>query len=493
MKDLVSIKRPVTDCGKPIVKLEAYSGCDVDAFTGDFYGEGDVQTKSDGFGGTIGFKKTTNLHANISRVPRKITRTISYFCKTQKVRSSKLWQLEGLDIYPGWKMAEIEEMLEAETIVIDGEEVIYRGDEEAFRLALNSCKDMFLMRMQIEDCAKQQIFGCKKDCKTNNDRYINVTDGIFGGDMSASKFYNSSKALIASSYDGFKEWLRVQNGVTDVQEVDNSAMKCSSYKVLKVSGGSNLDTSYYATLTNQNNKIYLRSVNNINDLCNNQDNTVCTPLVFGTPTLIKEECDALIFGTPIINKVGADCTVIPMNGWVQGAGDTSFTAGIDSNSINLSIKNPGYPDNNSSTTLNYDYTNDTGSSVCFVTLPSGIGATINSVSLNGVTISPSGYSFNPSNGVLTLTDCMGNGQSISISFNTPASATVSLFGETIAQINGGCLPLEDTYITNSCNSSIPAGVTVVIGADGTIKWWGQLTSSDSSFGYIDVTNLVYKT
>lgn len=495
MKDLLSINRPTDNCGKPVMKLEAYSDCQEDNFTNNYYGNGDIIDRSDGFGGTIQFSKSTNIHVSISRIPRKIERTVSYFCRTQKVRSSKTWDIQGMDMYPAWKMDEIEGMLQAETIVADGQEVVYRGGDPAFTQIVNGCTGRFKMRLTFEECAKQQIYGCNSDC-VKKDKYINVTDGIFNTDLSMATFYDSNKVKIASSYDGFKAWLRNQDGVTDVQEVDNSDMKCASYKVLKISGGDALSAIYYAVKTNPNNKIYIRAVEGINELCNGQDSTLCATPILGIPELYEITCDAVVYGTPELYYMGQECEIIPMNGWVQGSGETSVKAGIDSTKVSLSLTNPNFIGNSGGQqTLIFNELNNSATPMCTVTLPSGIGATINEVKINNVVLSSGSYTFDDITGKVTIVDegnCAQNEQYFYVSYDViSGNSPYVMSGQTIAKIQGGCLPLNNVYFTNSCNGSIPDDVTIVIQPNGEIKWWGQVNYSDNNGSKIDVTNLIF--
>lgn len=495
IKDLMAIKRPTDNCGKPVMKLEAYSGCQEDSFTNNYYGEGDVIGRSDGFGGNISFKKTANLHVSISRIPRKIERTVSFFCRTQKVRSSKQWDIQGMDMYPTWKMDEIENMLQAETILADGQSVVYRGGDAAFAQIVNGCTDRFRMRLTFEECTKQQIYGCDDSCEKRY-KYINVTDGIFNSDLSDGAFFDGNKTKIGESFSDFKSWLRNQDGVTDVQEVDNSQMKCASYKVLRVDGGTSLPGIYYAVKTNPNNKIYLREVSDINELCNGQDTRLCATPLFGIPELYELTCDMIEYGTPELLYMGIDCSITPVNGWVQSDGDTSVKAGIDGISINLSLYSADFFGNSGiQQDFVYDEINPSGTPQCSVNLNNGVGAVISSVSVAGVELDPSDYSFDSVHGTLVITNeskCALNEESIRIEYSvTTGNSPYNMSGQTVAKIEGVCVPNQNVYFTDSCNSSIPEGATIVIQPNGEIKWWGALNYSDNSGSKIDVTNLIF--
>lgn len=495
MNDLLSISRPVNSCGKMLMKLEAYSGCDEDNFTDNYYGAGKIISSNPGFSGSITFTKTTNLYVSISRIPRKIERTVSFFCQTQKVRSSRTWDIQGMEMYPTWKMDEIEDMLQAESIVADGLLMIYRGGDAAFSQIVNGCTGRFRLRFSLENCPVQQIYGCDDNCVIK-DKYINITDGLFSTNLTMGAFYDSNKRKIASSYDGFKLWLRNQDGVTGVEEVDNSSLTCSSFKLLKVYGDYNILGAYYVVDTNPNNKIYIREVDDINDLCNGQNNELCAAPILGTPELYALTCNTVIYGTPELSYMGRECSILPGNGWVQGLGNTNIIAGIDSTEINLSLTNNSFIGKASSQeNLIFNQLNSSGSPLCSVSLPNGVGSVINQVIINNVLLNPDKYTFNSTTGVINITDpssCAQIKQYFFVSYNvTTESYNYLMSGQTVAQINGGCLPLYNVYLTNSCNASIPNGVTILIQPDGEIKWWGPLSYSDNNGSKIDVTNLTF--
>lgn len=71
--------------------------------------------------GTSGFNYslTSSFPGRIVRRPREITREISYNCRLQKVESAATYLLEGFLMFPAWKMYEIEGQLHANNIYVD--------------------------------------------------------------------------------------------------------------------------------------------------------------------------------------------------------------------------------------------------------------------------------------------------------------------------------------------------------------------------------------
>lgn len=495
MKDLVSLKRPLSDCGYPIINISASSGCSKSAITGKYYGAGTPVVNSPGFSGSITYKDVINISGFVSRIPTKIKRVISFFCQTQKVDYSREWKIECIDTFPEWKMDEIERMFQAQNIVIDGQQVVFNGDDAIFTSIYNSCQNLFKLSFNVNECNIQQIYGCDDSC-VKKDHYINITNSLFSTNLANANYYNSNKVLIAKTDTDFINYVRNLPNVTDVSTVDSPAINCNSYKLLKIEGTDIVPEMFYVGDVSERSKIFLRSVSDISELCNGQDSTMCDAPTVGTVILTSLTCDAPTLGTVVLTELGVSCSVSPATGWsIDTDGVTNIIGGVDSNTIALSIKSSDFVQQPGSTTpLSYSSRNATGAIQCTINVPNGIGATIDSVLIDGVTTTK--YSFDNTTGTLTLSTgyCLNQGSYININYHiTTVSTPYSLSGQTVANISGGCLPLENVYLTNSCNSTIPQNVTILIQTDGQIKWWGTVNYSDTTQSKINVSGLVYST
>lgn len=493
MQDLTRIQRPKSDCGKPIIRLEAYSSCNDE---GGYYGTGSPTSGSNGVQ-PFAYRRVTNIRGFVSRVPRTIERIVSQNCRTQKTTSSRIWQIQGADLYPVWKMDEIETMLQSEHITIDGEDVVYRAAEPAFTLAYNSCTGLFTLRINVEECTIQNIYGCGESCEQFY-YVLAIPIALPLDDNGNVNFFTDGASLIGNDITSLMQYLRNQTGVTDVQDLTGViSLNCSFYAIISISGiNPVLPPYFYINYPSVKNKVWLRKLNVVNpdydSLCNNINTTKCKALHIGTPTIIALTCSDVILDTPIVTLFGGNCWVDPVPYWEQYSGVTSIVGGYGTNTLNLSLFNQNLPIAVSDLTGQYDYT--AGSSgACSVLIPNGQGAIIDLVEIKG---SPtSDYNFNQSTGVIDFTGftCLGASDFVHIEYHFPAGIGQVLSGQVIAEIKGGCLPTNTTYVTHSINPSIPDGSTLIIGTDGKIRWVGRVTTSDNTGSVIEVTNIVYQT
>lgn len=496
MTDLTQILRPMAECGKPVIRIESYSDC-TDSFNGNYYGTGAVISGSAGVV-PFNFTKITNIVGFVNRLPRAITRVVSLKCNTQKVTSSRIWEIQGADLYPVWKMNELEDMLQAQTIEIDGEEIVYRAKDAPFTPALKAnCKGVYILRFDVEECMIMQIYGCNDTpCDLNTSTYFGIPSKISNQD-----YYGDNRSKIASSYSDLLTWYQGQDGVTKVSDIGGYTANCSFYKVFSVQSNKPVIPAFYYSAPIPANKVFGVVLNDTNPdynlLCNGVDNTVCDTPSFGTPTQYEIICEDVIIGIPVVMQIGGNCDVELIQNWVQGVNDTSIIGGIGLNSINISAFNADYKSSSGDLQFITTVAMDTQ---CTFNIPDSVGSTILSALIStdhGTTwVSVTGYSFNSSTGVLNVTGassgCFKSGNMLQVNYDTVGSSNYVLQGQVVAKINGsGCLPLNPVYIDNSVNGSIPSGSTVIINPDGTIQFVGAVTESDGTGSTIDVTNLIY--
>lgn len=146
----------------PIIKLTSLFDC-VDAFTGDFYGDGVFLGGST----TVPFTyaRFCWMEAMVRKLPTNIKRTVSINCRTQRTERTDKHVLTAFKPFPLWKMEEIEGMLMCQHLFIDDREYQSEGGTpfEQFGQPKN-CVYMYKMAMELQDCFKFQMFGCTPPC-----------------------------------------------------------------------------------------------------------------------------------------------------------------------------------------------------------------------------------------------------------------------------------------------------------------------------------------
>ena len=163
---------PVLDgtCGKPYVKFNAVFDC-IDSFTGDYYG--DPMGIIDGIGlFPFDFIRQSWIEGRLKKLPRAIKRTISINGRTQRTETTPKYQLQGIVPFPVWKMEEIENMMLANHLYVDGTE--YQSDGGTpfaqFGKPQNS-NFIYKLEMDIQDLYEWQVFGCTPVCASQTYYY----------------------------------------------------------------------------------------------------------------------------------------------------------------------------------------------------------------------------------------------------------------------------------------------------------------------------------
>lgn len=474
MKNLSNIQRESVGCNKEVViRIESYSSC-YDNMTQQL------------FSGANGFKKILNLRGYIRAIPREIERTISFNCKTQKVRSATQYLIQSSDAFPEWKMREIEDNFSLETIVIDGYKIIHRGGS-LFEKINNTCPFLYRFSATVEECPRQQIHGCESDCSTSKDNVFIIPDKQI-----RPVYFNSQGQQIASSFSQLLDWYRVQTGVTVAEEI-SVQIDCLYYKVFRVRGTGIIPSVFYYDAPLPNNKVsaYVIDLENddVNRICNGVNNNLCGLLMIDTPTVYEIECGDLTIGTPTVFIIGQNCDVEAVGNWTESGTNEIVSVG-NSKTMTLKLQSSVYvePPPPSGTTFNY--TSNTQSN-CAIPTNIPADAIIIQVRRNGVVQSGGQYSFNPSNGIITLTNCLNTGDNLQVDFSFTTFPSIS---EVVARITGTqCYPKQMYMYNNQTNPQIPVGSTLVLYQNGDIKWVGYVPFADNSGSLIQIDNIYYET
>lgn len=485
---LSNIKRPITSCNKPVIKLISSFEC-TDSINDDYYGTGDIIDGSAGVS-AFPFVKISNIRGFIKDIPREITRQNSLNCRTQKVSSTIKYDLQGADFYPAWKMREIEGQFHAKQIFIDDQDVKYSGGT-MFEVIGTFCPPLFRFRTTVEECRREQIFGCSTECQPNC-YYFLIPSYIV-----TQIFYNDAGIQIASSFQELMAWYAAQTNVTEVTEItQNLQIECEYYKVFKVIATGYIPSFFYFDNPSAVNKVYGVTLDcelpNYSKLCGEINNGSCGALSINVPEVFELICGDVTIGDVEVFVVGGLCVVQPNPNWVQHTGITDLIQSGSQRTLNLSLFNLDYIGTNPSTgEYQKDFPDGTGAFVCEVEVTGSEGATITEVLVDGVPLDPSDYSYNPANLRMEFDPCLVDIENITVHFTTPG-ITPMLSGQIIAIITGpSCMPLTPVYMTNAQNSTIPAGSTLVIEVNGNVKWFGSVTSFDNSGSVIEVENIIY--
>jgi len=324
---------PADNCGAPLIKLTTRFDC-VDKFTDEFYA-----TPTTIYSGSASFTytKTSTFKGRIVPRPREIKREISYNCKLQRSESAAQYLLEGFEYFPAWKMKEIEGQLHASYIYIDdfaeGKEYNYTGGTPFKQVS--KCFELFKLTTAVEDCTQSQIFGCG-DCNSSGsnsgDLYLSVPEAYAGGN-----FYSETKQLIANDYDGLLTYLRSQDGVTSVEDMDVSGLGCYVYKAVKVNAKGYVPKSVYYDAPIPRNRVFVIALNDVNDLCGTTGKR-CRKPATGTITYTTLTCAMPVAGDITYTTLeSTDVTVSTYGSWTINTGTSATLAdGIVTLNLNVS-------------------------------------------------------------------------------------------------------------------------------------------------------------
>lgn len=158
-------------CNIPNVKFVSIFDC-IDSFSGDYYG--DPMVTIGGYGlFPFPFVKLSNIEGKFRAVPKSVKRTISINCRTQRTETTNKYILTGNIVFPVWKMQEIENMMLASNLYIDGTE--YKSEGGTFFKQAGrpfNCQYSYQLSIDFIDCYEWQVFGCSSVCEAQSWYYL---------------------------------------------------------------------------------------------------------------------------------------------------------------------------------------------------------------------------------------------------------------------------------------------------------------------------------
>lgn len=474
----------IDDCGHPILTLSANGDCDT---SGIAPGRGktifeSVQVKPSVYDP---YKRSINIRACVTRIPRDITRQISFNCRTQKVESFVKYAIQGYDSFTPEKMDEIEMLFHGRDIYVNGIKVVFAGGT-VFDPLSKELPNEYRLNVEVQECTQRIVYGCGDG---GNCAPI-VTKFIIPDDASGSIFYDSGLTKVASDYSGLLDYYRNQTDNIRVTDISGSvSLNCDYYKVFEVESYNNSPDYFYYDQSRPAYRVYGKIVQSDSELCSGlpaSSGSECSAPALGAPIVTDATCSAPTLGTPVV--LSSVCPLTIVNNWMQGNEITSLDKSGGTYTLNLSLKKTLPID--SLTRVAYG---STGSKVCYWTSSEFIGKNvydIESVTVDGIDIADTLWIFDGEIGSMTFIDpCVTPVNSLIVTFRGGESITPTI-NETIAVIGADCLPSIDKVFTNADTADIPVGTTVTVKATGEITWNGPVTTSGGD-AIILLINLQY--
>lgn len=150
------------NCKIPFVKLVSFCDC-IDAFSGDFFGNGSPIVANTSALWT--FVRISWIVGRIKDLPTNIKRTISINNRTQRTERTTKYNLIGSVCFPTWKMQEIENMLLQNHIFVNDKQVQSVGDTPFTQAGQpQSCHYAYNLKLELQEPYEWQVFGCTPPC-----------------------------------------------------------------------------------------------------------------------------------------------------------------------------------------------------------------------------------------------------------------------------------------------------------------------------------------
>lgn len=332
-------------CGDTFITLRTKYDC-YDSFTGEYFGTGWTVLSGTGFE----YENISNFKGRVVRRPREITREYSYNCRLQRAESAQTFYLEGFDLFPAWKMNEIEAQLHSTEIYVDDVRYEYNGGTPFEQLS--DCFEFFKLSTVLNGCIIRQVYGCDAGCAPQpnfdggNIMFIipqSYQVGTASPFQPQDAFYSESGVLVAYDYDGLLEYMRNLNGISGVNDIDISGIGCEPYKAFSITGEGYIPGSFYYSSVQQGNRVLGVVLNSVDEICDYIPVT-CSAPVFGSITVEDDTCDAPVFGTITVEDMEiTDIAIEGYNDWVKEDAETNASMYNYLVTFDLKVFNENYP------------------------------------------------------------------------------------------------------------------------------------------------------
>lgn len=322
----------LVQCDPDYLALHTWYEC-YDKQTGEYYATpGDILSGDASFT----FGKTTNLLAILQQVPREITREYSFNCILQRTESQRQYEVRGRELFPPWKMNEIENQLHSPNIYIDDVQYQFNGGTlfEQFVIP-RYCYYQYKLKMTLNDCNIFQIHGCGDACNTNG---ATLSFMVVTG---AEQYYSENRNLVATDADELMNYYRNLSGVTDVVALDPGDFDCDfDFGFTVYSTSAYVPNSIFIGQPQPNTRLF--------GLSDEELAAICVSIIadetpdLGTPVITDDTSTPPVFGTPTITDYDELAIAIyPAQSWQVQDSSAVVSQGVMTATFNL--RNPDYP------------------------------------------------------------------------------------------------------------------------------------------------------
>lgn len=482
-------KYNLDSCGKPIITLSAAGDCNTnrpDIIPINPDGSSPIDTAP---GKVDKYAARVNVRACIVRLPREITRQISFNCRTQRVETAVKYRIQGYDSFTPDKMDEVERIFFGQKIWVNGIEVQFEGGSVFEPLGQNYPNE-YRLNVEVSECPTRITYGCGSNINCGPPKYTFVIpDGI--ADM--SRYFNSNNQIVADTFENLMAYYRAQPGVASVTEVTSEhAGDCIFNRAFEVTTYDVTPESFFVGQISPRNRVFGRRLDEVSEFCEGLPAVgSCVAPILGVPVIEDTSCDAPVLGTPIIES--ETCGIELQNGWIDVDGGTQVKSVNGETKLSITVQKSGL----TPTPVNeYDeviYDIDFGGPVCYWHNEELIGRNvydIEAVMIDGAAIDSTLYIFDSVEGSITFLDpCPNVMTDMRIIFKAGQSEGDIIVNQTIARISQSCAPLvQYTAPSEDVSPIMPPGGTVTITTDGDVIFNGSVFVSPDPAG--DVAKII---
>jgi len=305
--------------GSGLVDVRVSFGC-IDAYNGDIYGEGTIISNT---GEPFLFIRRSLVGGRMRPIPSTIIREVSINCRTQRTEITPMWEFQGASAFPEWKMLEIEGMLLAPDIYIDGQKFQSDGGmpfEQAGPPV--NCQYVYRLKASFNLCKQWQVYGCAVSCESLASYYAIPRP--------FSRVYDDALRLVAEDVDGLLQYFSSIPGTTVAVDT-GYILPCPNEAVLKVQSSGVLPKYLYLDQPIPSQRVFSKqlpsTLTNVSVLCNGitNNNQVITPVVTG------EDDEAIQVTTPNViseDDVSANAYTAQIGAATDWTLDNNFTSGV---------------------------------------------------------------------------------------------------------------------------------------------------------------------
>ena len=213
-------------CQLPLIKLSATYNC-FDNVKNAYYGDPKTLLNYPGNDQTLIHQNSFYIQGQLQIQPAEIKRNITFLGKPQRTENIEKLSVFGLEVFPDWKMREIESILSGRRIFVDGIEYIYRGAKSFTRDEIQG-SNSWIFKTELENAPKVNDFTCIEDCITNC-YYFVITSGTKDQD-----YYREDKSKIGDTYQELIDYFNSLNDIISVTDVDTSTIGCHIVAAIKI-------------------------------------------------------------------------------------------------------------------------------------------------------------------------------------------------------------------------------------------------------------------